>query len=175
MGDKTLVPIERIEKSILLIRGHKVMLSVDLAKLYGVGTKILNQAVKRNIKRFPEDFMFQLTNDEVNAVVSQNVTPHIKYFGGHLPYSFTEQGVAMLSGILKSDRAIEVNIQIMRAFVQMRKLIASNTQLAQRLDELERRADRQDANTRAVFEAIKQLMEPPMNKRKPIGFKANDD
>ena len=126
---KALIPVEVIEERILLIRGQKVMLSTHLAELYDVETRALNQAVKRNISRFPEDFMFQLNSAE-GALVSQNVIPHKKYFGGSLPYAFTEQGVAMLSSVLNSERAIKVNIEIMRAFVRLRQILASNKELA---------------------------------------------
>jgi len=121
--DRSLIPVEHIERSILLIRGQRVMLSTHLADLYNVETRVLNQAVKRNISRFPEDFMFQLNSGEAERLVSQNVIPHKKYFGGTLPYAFTEQGVAMLSSVLNSERAIKVNIEIMRAFVRLRRIL----------------------------------------------------
>ncbi|MBI3585350.1 MAG: ORF6N domain-containing protein [Nitrospinae bacterium] len=161
------MPVETIENKILLIRGQKVMLSTHLAELYEVETRALNQAVKRNINRFPEDFMFQLNDSEAGQLVSQNVIPHKKYFGGSLPYAFTEQGVAMLSSVLNSERAINVNIAIMRAFVKLREMIASNKELAKRLDELEKKYDSQ---FKVVFDAIRQLMTPPEPKRKRIGF-----
>ena len=176
MNDKTpkersLIPLERIERSILLLRRHKVMLSMHLSELYGVETRVLNQAVKRNISRFPEDFMFQLNSAEAERLVSQNVIPHKKYFGGSLPYAFTEQGVAMLSSVLNSERAIKVNIEIMRAFVRLRQILSSNKELAKRLDELEKKYDGQ---FRVVFEAIRQLMAPPepepVPPKKRIGF-----
>jgi len=169
--DKALVPPERIEQSILLIRGQKVMLSGDLAELYDVETRALNQAVKRNIIRFPEDFMFQLSEAEAQQLVSQNVIPHKKYFGGSLPYAFTEQGVAMLSSVLNSERAVKVNIEIMRAFVRLRQILASNKELAKRLNEIEKKYDAQFS---IVLDAIRELMaapepepEPP---EKPIDF-----
>jgi len=162
-----LVPPERIERSILLIRGQRVMLSTHLADLYNVETRVLNQAVKRNISRFPEDFMFQLNSAEAERLVSQNVIPHKKYFGGALPYAFTEQGVAMLSSVLNSDRAIKVNVEIMRAFVRLRQILASNKELAKRLDELEKKYD---AQFKVVFDAIRQLMTPSEPKKRPIGF-----
>ena len=143
------------------------MVSTHLADLYNVETRVLNQAVKRNINRFPEDFMFQLNSAEAESLVSQNVIPDKKYFGGALPYAFTEQGVAMLSSILKSERAIKVNIEIMRAFVRLRQILASNKELAKRLDELEKKYD---AQFRMVFEAIRELMKPPESKKRPIGF-----
>ncbi len=165
--DRSLIPVGRIERSILLIRGQKVMLSTHLAELYDVETRVLNQAVKRNMSRFPEDFMFQLNSIEAEQLVSQNVIPHKKYFGGSLPYVFTEQGVAMLSSVLNSERAIKVNIEIMRAFVRLRHIIASNKELAKGLDELEKRYD---AQFKVVFDAIRELMKPPDSKKRPIGF-----
>jgi hypothetical protein len=164
---KVPIPIEVIERKILLIRGQKVMLSTHLAELYGVETRALNQAVKRNINRFPEDFMFHLNNSEAEQLVSQNVIPHKKYLGGSLPYAFTEQGVAMLSSVLNSERAVQVNIAIMRAFVKLREMIASNKKLAKRLDELEKKYD---AQFKVVFEAIRELMTSPEPKRRRIGF-----
>jgi hypothetical protein len=163
------VPIERIERAILLLRGHKVMLDADLATLYEVETRVLVQAVKRNIERFPEDFMFQLDVEEVQALRSQSVISNAPGRGGrrYAPYAFTEQGVAMLSTVLNSPRAIAVNIEIMRAFVRLRLILASNKELARRLDQLEAKTD---AKSKAVFEAIRQLMTPPEPKRRPIGF-----
>jgi hypothetical protein len=167
--DVQLVPQERIERLILLIRGRKVMLSSDLAELYGVEPRILVQAVKRNITRFPQDFMFQLSKEEFSNLKSQIV---ISSWGGlrrAAPYAFTEQGVAMLSSVLRSKRAIQVNIEIMRAFVRLRRIIASNKELAKRLDELEKKYDTQ---FKVVFEAIRQLMAPPEPQppKKRIGF-----
>ena len=168
---KTYVPIEVIERKILLIRGQKVMLSRALAELYGVETSVLNQAVKRNIVRFPKDFMFQLTLSEVKALVSQNVIPDMKFFGGHFPYAFTEQGVAMLSSVLRSKRAVQVNIEIMRAFVRLRQMISSHKDLAKKLDALEKKYDVQ---FRVVFDALRKLMEPTKPKRRKIGYIAKD-
>ncbi len=163
----TIIPKERIEQRIYLLRGEKVMLSTDLAKLYQVAPRALVQAVKRNIERFPADFMFQLTDEEFAALKSQIV---ISSWGGlrrATPYAFTEQGVAMLSGVLRSRRAVRVNIEIMRAFVRLRKLLASNEELSRKLAALEKKYDTQ---FRAVFDAIRQLMTPPEPKRRPIGF-----
>ena len=154
---KEILPLELIERKILMIRGHRVMLDRDLAALYGVETRALNQAVQRNNKRFPPDFMVRLTKTEAAWLVSQNVIPHLKYLGGSLPNAFTEQGVAMLSGVLTSERAIEVNILIMRAFVRLRAMLASNKELAQKVAKLEKRYD---AQFKSVFDAIKALMEP---------------
>ncbi len=159
---------EQVERNILLIRGHRVMLDADLAKLYGVPTKSLNQAVKRNTTRFPADFMFQLTPTETTALRSQFVTSKNRGGRQYRPYVFTEQGVAMLSSVLNSERAIQVNIAIMRAFVQLREMIGSNKGLARRLNELEKKYDSQ---FRVVFEAIRELMAEPEPKVKRIGFK----
>ena len=162
-----IIPVEMIEKKILLIRGEKVMLDADLAELYGVETKILVRAVKRNVDRFPSDFMIQLNKEEFENLRFQFGTS--SRWGGrrYLPYAFTEQGVAMLSSVLNSDRAIKVNIEIMRAFVSLRQMLASNKELAKRFDELEKKYDSQ---FRVVFDAIRQLMIPPEPKRKRIGF-----
>jgi hypothetical protein len=164
-----LIPRERIEQTILLIRGHKVMLDMDLAHLYGVTAGRLNEAVKRNEDRFPSDFMFQLTKPEFENLKSQIAISSSKWGGRrHAPYAFTEQGVAMLSSVLHSKRAIQVNIAIMRAFVQLREMIASNKGLARRLNELEKKYDGQ---FRVVFEAIRELMAEPEPKSCRIGFK----
>jgi hypothetical protein len=165
------VPLRHIEQAILLVRGHRVMLSPDLAALYGVEPRALVQAVKRNRTRFPDDFMFQLTPDEWRILKSQSV---ISSWGGMraLPYAFTEQGVAMLSSVLRSPRAVQVNVEIMRAFVRLRRILAENAGLAQRLDELEKKYDVQ---FRVVFDTIRQLMQPPEPKKKRIGFVTDDD
>ena len=171
--------LESIESKIFVTRGHRVMLDEDLAVLYEVEIKALNQAVKRNLERFPDDFMFQLTADEFadlksqtgnSSLRSQTVTlksgrgQHRKY----LPYAFTEQGVAMLSSVLRSERAIHVNIEIMRTFVRLRQMLSSNTELSRKLVALEKKYD---ARFKAVFEAIHDLMSPPESKKKrPIGF-----
>jgi hypothetical protein len=164
-----LVPRERIEQTILLIRGHNVMLDSDLAQLYGVTVGRLNEAVKRNEDRFPSDFMFQLTKAELENLKSQIAISSSKWGGRrHAPYVFTEQGVAMLSSVLRSKRAIEVNIAIMRTFVRLREMINSNKVLARRLTDLEKKYDGQ---FRVVFEAIRELMAEPATKSRRIGFK----
>ena len=166
----TLIPAERIEHSILLLRGQKVMLDRDLADLYCVATKVLNQAVTRNRKRFPVDFMFQLNKTEYQDWRSQIVTsnPGARMGLRRRPYAFTEQGVAMLSSVLRSDRAVEVNIEIMRAFVRLRQLLASNKELARKLAALE---DKYDERFKVVFDAIRRLMTPAAPKKKSrIGF-----
>lgn len=172
----SLIPVERIERAIIVLRSEKVMLDSDLAALYGVTTKQLNQAVKRNVERFPEDFMFQVTKeegDEIRAMIGDLHGPpsglagkrgsNIKY----RPYAFTEQGVAMLSSVLRSPRAVEVNIQIMRAFVRLRHMVAEYAQLARRVDELEQRFDKQFS---IVFEALRQLIAEPPAEQKEMGY-----
>ena len=173
------LPLLFFESSILLIRSRKVILDRTLADIYGVSTKVLNQAVKRNPERFPPEFMFQLTMEEAKAVRtdrpilrSQIVTlkkaegKNIKY----RPYAFTEHGILMLSSILKSDRAVQVNIEIMRTFVRPREIVASNADLTGQINALERKYDGQFT---VVFDAIRRLMRPPIRRRKPIGFRAN--
>jgi hypothetical protein len=165
----TLIPIERITSAILVIRGQRVLLDTSLATMYSVKTKALNQAVRRNRKRFPADFMFQLTAAETAILRSQNVTSSTHGGRRHRPYVFTEQGVAMLSSVLKSERAIAVNIEIMRAFVQLRGIARSHADLAKKLDELERKYDRR---FKSVFDAIRYLMNPPpRTARRQIGFR----
>lgn len=165
------VAAERIEQAIFLIRHEKVMLDRDLAALYRVSTRALNQAVKRNVDRFPEDFMFQLTVDEAQTLRSRSQSvilkrgQNIKY----RPYAFTEHGILMLSSVLKSERAVQVNIEIMRTFVRLRQMLASNAELARKLEELEKKYD---AQFKVVFDAIRQLMTAPEPKRKQIGFHA---
>ncbi|MGA2059873.1 MAG: ORF6N domain-containing protein [Thermoguttaceae bacterium] len=173
MTDKktSLIPADRIECCILFIRDQKVMLDKDLAELYGVGTKVLLQAVKRNIKRFPMDFMFRLNKEEFDLLRSQIVTSNISTSRGgrrYAPYAFTEQGVAMLSNVLRSPRAIDVNVEIMRAFVRLRRMLASNVELARKLEALEKKYDSQ---FKVVFDAIRQLMKPVEGKsNRQIGF-----
>ena len=173
--------MERITQTILLLRGHKVILDDDLAALYEVETKTLNRAVKRNRDRFPDDFMFQLTTEEFDNLRYQFGTSSLRSqivtsrWGGrrYPPYVFTEQGVAMLSSVLHSDRAIHVNIEIVRAFVRLRQLLATNVELARKLATLERKYD---AQFKIVFDAIRELMTPPEPKKKrPIGFGPWDD
>jgi hypothetical protein len=165
------VPPARIERAILLVRGEKVILDQDLADLYEVETRVLVQAVKRNIDRFPPDFMFQLSEDEFSDLKSQIVTSS---WGGRrtAPYAFTEQGVAMLSGVLRSPRAVQVNVEIMRAFVRLRRILASHAELAGKLKNLERKYDRQ---FKVVFDAIRKIMNPDVPpKSRQIGFRRPD-
>ncbi len=165
---KTLISIEVIEKKILIIRGEKAMLDSDLAELYGVATRVLLQAVKRNLNRFPPDFMFQLNNQEVAALRSQIVTTKTGRGGRRYPpYVFTEHGVAMLSSVLNSERAIEVKILIIRAFVKLREMLATHKDLAKKLEEMEKKYD---AQFKVVFDAIRELMKPPEPKKRQIGF-----
>ena len=167
-----LIPLERIQQQIFLLRGQKVMLGQHLAELYGVPVKVLNQAVRRNRERFPDDFMFQIDSVELDNLKSQIVTSS---WGGNrvAPYAFTEQGVAMLSTVLRSTRAVQVNIAIMRAFVRLREMLLTNAELARKLADLERKYDSQ---FKAVFDAIRQLMAPPPGPPKPeIGFHVKED
>jgi len=162
-----LIPAEIIEKKILLIRGEKVMLDADLAELYGVEVKHLKRQVRRNIDRFPEDFMIQLSKEEYDSLRRHFGTLKRGAHSKYLPYAFTEQGVAMLSSVLNSERAIKVNIEIMRAFVRLRRMLASHAELARKLDALEKKYD---AQFRVVFDAIRELMKPPEPKKRQIGF-----
>ena len=168
-GKKELVTEEIIEGKIFLIRGQKVMLDRDLAMLYDAPVKILNQAVKRNIRRFPADFMFQLNNKETRELVTNcDRFKSLKHSSSN-PYAFTEQGVAMLSGVLHSARAVQVNIAIMRTFVKLRRLLEEHSDLSRKLTEIERKYDEQ---FKIVFKVLHELMEPPPPKRKAIGFHA---
>jgi phage regulator Rha-like protein len=164
-----IIPSEHIENRILLIRNQKVILSSDIANLYGVEHRALMQAVKRNLKRFPDDFMFQLSPEEFRNLKSQSV---ISSWGGtrKLPYAFTEQGVAMLSSVLHSDRAIEVNIAIMRAFVKLREILSTHKDLVKKLEDLERKYESHDKHIKIVFDAIRQLMAEPKKKKYKVGF-----
>ncbi len=168
MASETLVSVERIEGVILVLRGHRIILDSDLAALYDVETKALVRAVKRNVNRFPGDFMFQLSAAEV-----QDLRRHFgtsSSWGGrrYLPYAFTEQGVAMLSSVLRSARAVQVNVEIMRTFVRLRRMLESNAELARKLEALEKKYD---AQFRVVFQAIRELMTPPALTKPRIGFR----
>ena len=169
MSDEVLA-VEQVARTILVLRGQKVLLDADLARLYGVTTKALNQAVKRNVDRFPSDFMFQLTTKEAERSRSQFVTlkrgENIKY----RPYAFTEQGVAMLSSVLRSERAVKVNIAIMRAFVKLREVLDTNRELARRFAALEQRVGKHDDEIAAIIEAIRQLIAPAEKPKPEIGF-----
>jgi len=165
-----MVPDSRIARRILFVRGQKVMLDRDLAVLYGASTKRLNEQVRRNIERFPSDFMFQLTPEEADSLRSQFATSN-RGRGGrrYFPFAFTEQGVAMLSGVLKSRRAVLVNVEIMRTFVKLRQILSSHAELARKLEELEKKYDSQ---FRVVFDAIRELMTPEPPGSRPVGFRA---
>jgi hypothetical protein len=168
-----LVPVEQVERLIHLARGEKVLLDADLAMLYGVETKVLNRAVKRNLGRFPPDFMFQLTAEEAANLRCQIGTSSSGYGGRrYLPYAFTEQGVAMLSSVLRSERAVQVNVAIMRAFVSLRRMLAGNEALARKLAVLERRLEGHDQAIKSLFDAIRELMAPPAKPPREIGFHA---
>ena len=161
------VPVERIEGKILTIRGHKVMIDQDLASLYGVTTKRLNEQVKRNQARFPEDFAFRLTQDEKAEVVANCDHLAKLKFSAARPLVFTEHGALMAASVLNTPRAVEVSLYVVRAFVRLKQAIASHTELARRIDQLEAKTD---AKFKVVFEAIRELMTPPETKRRPIGF-----
>jgi hypothetical protein len=171
---KSLTPAENVEDLIFMIRGHRVLVDAYLADLYGVETRNLIQAVKRNLQRFPPDFMFQLTQKEYEALRSQIVISKGKGGRRYLPYVFTEQGVAMLSSVLRSERAIQVNVAIMRVFVRLRGMLAAHRELAVKLEQLEERIEVHDEQIGAIFEAIRQLMTPPERERKKIGFEVNE-
>ena len=168
---QSIIPAERIAQQIMVLRGQRVLLDADLAELYGVETRVLNQAVRRNANRFPEDFAFQLTPEEVAILKSQFVTSS---WGGRRkpPLAFTEQGVAMLSSVLHSPRAVQVNVEIMRTFVRLREFMATNQDLAQRLEGLERKSQKHDLQLQEVFEAIRLLLLPPAKLPAKIGFKS---
>ena len=188
---REIIPVAQIAQSIHVLRKQKVMLDFDLAALYGVATKVLNQAVRRNRERFPEDFMFRLTPEEASNLRSQIVTSSLQGVGGepvrsnwsqfvtsskthggsrYRPYAFTEQGVAMLSSVLKSDRAVKVNIAIMRAFVKLRETLETNRDLAEKFAKLEEKVGKHDDEIAAIIDAIRQLMAPPKKTAREIGF-----
>ncbi len=167
MSDFPVIKEENISERIYFIRNQKIILDVDLAILYEVETRVLKQSVRRNINRFPEDFMFQLEDNEIEIVLSQNVIPSKSYFGGSKPFAFTEQGIAMLSGIIKSKRAVQVNIAIMRTFVQMRKLMNTYKDLSDKIEELEKKYDE---NFSIVFKTLKRLINIEEKPRKQIGY-----
>ena len=167
-GQVSVIPMERIERAIILVRGEKVMLDSDLAEIYGVETKALNQAVKRNASRFPVDFVFQLTAKEAESLRSQIVTSNDGRGGRrYLPYAFTEHGALMLANVLNSECAAQTSVMVVRAFVKLRQMLASNTELARKLEALERKYD---AQFKVVFDAIRQLMSPPAKPKREMGF-----
>lgn len=165
--NKPVTPEEKIIRKIVLLRNEKVLLDVDLAELYGIETRVLKQAVRRNVGRFPEDFMFELRADEVDQLVSQNVIPDKKRFGGAFPFAFTETGIAMLSSVLKSEKAIEMNIYIMRTFVALRKMALSYDEVMNTLRSMRLQYDKQFDE---IFHALELLMRPQDPPRTMIGF-----
>lgn len=168
-----LIAIESVAQRILLLRGIKVMVDADLAELYGVPTKALNQAVRRNMERFPPDFMFQLSQDEKTEVVTNcDHLARLKY-SRTLPYAFTEHGALMLGNVLKSDRAVEVSLLVVRTFVQLREMLSTNKELEVKLLELERKVSSHDQALAGLIDAIRQLMKQPIGTSRPIGFTAN--
>jgi hypothetical protein len=171
-GAKLPVVVERIERKILLIRGQKVMLDDALAELYRVPTKALKQAVRRNIDRFPADFMMELNTEEATALRSQSVTLEKGRgrYGKYAPYAFTEQGVAMLSSVLKSKRAVQMNISIVRAFVRLREVLATHRDLARKLEDLERRQTEQASRVDGVYEVLQRMIAAPAKPKRSIGF-----
>ena len=171
--DSQLVPTEVIVEKILLIRGQKVILDRDLAKLYGVKTIRLREQVKRNIDRFPEDFMFQLSSDESEILVSQNAIPSRQSLGGHLPYVFTEHGAIMLASVLNTTTAVKVSVFVVRAFVRLRELLITHKDLMHKIEELERKSHEHDYHISSIFETIKELLTPPAEEKKKIGFLQN--
>lgn len=178
MKSETIIPAERIQRAIYLVRSEKVMLDADLAALYGVETGALKRAVKRNADRFPPDFLFELTAEEAAHLRCQIGISCLQHGGSrYLPYAFTEQGVAMLSSVLRSPRAVQVNIAIMRAFVQLRQILGSHAELARKLSELERRIEGHDEGIRSIFEAIRQIMAPPAADQpsREIGFHVKEE
>lgn len=166
-----IIPQQIIERKIYLIRGHKVMLDKDLAELYGVKPIRLREQVKRNLRRFPDDFMFQLNEQEIEIMVSQNAIPSRKHLGGYQPYVFTEQGVAMLATVLNSETAIQANIAIMRAFVKLREILSTHKELSYKLAQLEKKMEKHDDEIKVIFNAIRQLMAPQPETKKKIGFR----
>ena len=170
-----LIPDEVVISKILLVRSKKVMIDKDIAELYGVSTKRLNEQVKRNKKRFPEDFMFQLTRDEKEEVVAN--CGHLKNlkFSPNLPFVFTEHGAVMLASVLNSDRAIEVNIQIVRIFTWIREMLLTNKEILLKLEQLVRKVTGHDADIQMIFQALKQLLNPPKEPRRRIGFRRGDE
>jgi phage regulator Rha-like protein len=174
MKAKSAISVQRIERLILVIRGNKVMLDTDLAELYGVETRVLKQAVRRNKKRFPDDFMFELTKEENQSLRSQSVILKRGKHSKYLPFAFTEEGVAMLSSVLNSERAIEVNIEIMRAFVRVREMLGAHRELATKLKELENRIQNHDEHIKTIFQAIQQLITPSEKPRRRIGFEVKE-
>jgi len=173
-GEQNVIPVERIEKIIIQIKGQKVIIDADLARIYGVTTKRLNQAVKRNINRFPADFLFQLTDREKNEVVTNCDHLSILKYSPHLPFAFTEHGAIMAASVLNSDRAIQVSVYVVRAFIRLREMVSTHKELAQKLIELEGKLEIHDAEIQSLIKAFRQLMAPPSPSRKKIGFQLRE-
>jgi phage regulator Rha-like protein len=172
-GQVSLVPMERIERAIIVVRGEKVMLDNELAEIYGVETRVLNQAVKRNAARFPVDFMFHLTVEEAESLRCQiGISKEGRGGRRYLPYAFTEHGALMLANVLNSERAAQTSVMVVRAFVKLRQMLASNAELARKLDAMEKKYD---AQFKVVFDAIRQLMSPPVKPKREIGFHVKHD
>jgi hypothetical protein len=178
MNNKSIIPEEAVISKIYLLRSHKVMMDRDLAELYGVKAIRLREQVKRNITRFPENFMFQLTEKEVELMVSQNAIPSKQQLGGALPYAFTEHGVLMLANVLKSEQAIQMSIRIIEIFVKIREMLLTHKDILLKLEQLEKKIVRQDQKAdkleddiETIFNTLKQLINPPQEPREPIGFK----
>src|SRR6266581_1453988 len=167
---KEIIPVQQVAQAIRFMRGQRILLDFDLARLYGVTTGNLNKAVRRNRERFPTDFLFQLTAEETKSLIFQFGISKGRGGRRHFPYAFTEQGVAMLSSVLNSERAVKVNIAIMRAFVKLRKTLETNRELARKFAELESRVGKHDEEITAIIEAIRQLMAPPEKPKREIGF-----
>ena len=172
--DGSIIPDEIIQNKILYLRDEKILLDFQLAELYGVENRALKQAVRRNLDLFPNDFMFVLTEIEIEIMVSQNVIPSKQYLGGANPYAFTETGVAMLSSVLKTKRAKEVNIAIMRVFIALRKMVLSNTQLRLEIEKIKKKVDNQDKNIEIIFKYFDELLEQKQKPRQQIGYKISD-
>ncbi len=173
-GQKAIIPIGQIEQRILIIRGQKIMLDADLAMLYGVSTRVLNQAVRRNQKRFPQDFMFKLTQPEKNEVIT--ICDHLKNlkYAKTLPNAFTEHGAIMAASVLNTQRVIQISVFLVRAFVKLREMLSTHKELAHKLAALERKLQNHDESIQSLVVAIRQLMTPPESKRRPIGFRPGD-
>ena len=170
-----MIPGELVMNKIYFIRGQKVMLDRDLAELYDIKPIRLREQVKRNISRFPENFMFQLSDKEVNAMVSQNAIPSLKHLGGYLPYAFTEHGILMLANVLRSERAIQVSIQIIEIFVKIRQMLLTNKDILLQLERMEKKLTGHDEDIALIFKYLKQLLTPPQPSRPKIGFKRKDE
>ena len=172
--EQSLVPVEAIASAILVLRGQRVILDADLARLYGVTTARLNQQVRRNLDRFPEDFVFQLREEEFENLMLQNATSSLHGGRRKLPLAFSEHGALMAASVLNSPRAVEVSVYVVRAFIKLREILYSHSDLAHKLDELERRVDRHDEEIGALIEAIRQLLAPPDSPNRKLGFRLKE-